>query len=171
MNKKDKKVFQSVNEFLEVCSKTGEVRMIGSDKVLEGMRYLPEQGIIKEYRFRPLEDGEDLEDFMSEFEDTLDFEIPVSVAEELIDEALSYGGKVIVHKDGDFSNNCADNLKFVPYTDWKYYYSNPVGVKGEDGDLVDSYPNVAKAAEVYGMEPAELVKELNRKQRQSNRRK
>lgn len=165
MNKKESKKFTKINEFLEVCSKTGEVRMIGTDKVIKGMKYLEDQGRIKEYRYRPLEDGEDLEDYMSEFEDTLDFEISVSEAEMLIEEALDFNGKVIVHKDGDRSNNRVDNLKYVPYKDWKYYYSNPVGKTDNNGKLIGSYPNVATAAEAYGMEPEELVKILNRKQR------
>lgn len=61
--------FSKLNEFLEVNQVTGEVRMKGSKTVLKNLRYFPENDEVREYRYRPLEDGEDLEDFMNELED------------------------------------------------------------------------------------------------------
>lgn len=117
-NKKEtKKDFTKINEFLEVCSKTGEVRMIGSHKVLEGMKYLPEQGVIKEYRYRPLEDGEDLEDYLSEQEDTetvcivdLGNGLEVWDGKEYWAVIDGYEGKYSVSTFGRVRNNIRDKI-------------------------------------------------------------
>lgn len=177
MEKKSKeknswKIAKGLGGNFEYNPTTNEVRMKDSKKIVKNLLYSPENSDIKEFRG-------DLENYLSEYED-VEVEIKLNrkkpknpnneelysysemmdLLEMFMDEAMETKGYIVVHRDGDRSNNRVDNLKYVPYNEVKYYYGKEVVLKDRKSGKEMILNNVAEAADYLDEDPEIIYNEV-----------